>query len=62
MEVTCEEEEFADEEGCVLWMLPPSITLCSLVQLEPFWPFFMVAGGEEEKRNFRIRCVQLIQK
>lgn len=51
MEVTCEEAEGAefDEEGSALRMFAPSIRLCSPVQLEPFWPVFMVAGGEEEK-------------
>lgn len=48
MEVTCEEEaeaEAVEEGGTVFWTFPPNIRLRSLVQLEPFWPFFMVAGG-----------------
>lgn len=66
MAVTCEEEveeeakeeegvEVVEEEGSVFWTFPPNIRLCLLVQLEPFWPFFMVAGGEEERDVFLIR-------
>ena len=49
------EEEEEEEEEVVLvdgisafWTFPPNIRFPSLVQLEPPWLFFMVAGGEEE--------------
>lgn len=55
MEVRAEEEEeeeaegvAVEEEGRAFWTFPPNIRLCSLVQLEPFWPFFKVAAAEAE--------------
>lgn len=37
-----------EEEGCAFGTFPPNIRLRSLVQLEPFEPFFMAAESEEE--------------
>lgn len=56
MEVRAEEEEeeegvAVEEEGRAFWMFPPNIRLCSLAQLEPFWPFFKVAAGEAEEEG-----------
>ncbi len=39
--------EAVEVEGSEFWTFPPNMRLRSLVQLEPFWPFFMVAGGEK---------------
>lgn len=55
MEVTGVAEATEDEEAEVVedgvsafWTFPPNMRLRSLVQLEPLWPFFMLAGGEED--------------
>lgn len=59
MEVTWEDEGKEEEEVEVdgvgmFWTFPPNIRLRSLVQLEPFCPFFMAAGGKEEWKTSRI--------
>lgn len=46
MEVTCEEGGVEDDDG-VFWTFPPNMTLLSLVQLGPFWFFFMVADKRQ---------------
>lgn len=56
MEVTWEEkgkeEEEAEAGGVgVLWRFLPNIRLRSLVQLEPFCPFFIVATEEEKRKT-----------
>lgn len=42
--------EAVEDEGSTLGPFPPYIRLRSLVQLVPFWPFFMVAGREGNRR------------
>lgn len=64
MEVTWVEEEEAVEEEEVedgvnaFWTFPPNMRLRSLVQLEPFWPFFMVAGGEKDRKHVSFLCTE----
>lgn len=68
-EVTWEEGEEAEEGaevvedgGSAVWPFPPNIRLRSLVQLEPFWPFFRVAAGEEERKHRMVHVAVLSEE
>lgn len=58
MDVTWEEEGMEEEGGVgAFWMFPPNIRLRSLVQLDPFCPFFMVAGGKKDKTTIKTKTI-----